>query len=50
MEVHGAMGLTNELRLEAGLRYARITRVPDGTSQIQRRTVASRLLDGDDAL
>jgi acyl-CoA dehydrogenase len=47
IEVHGAMGLTNEVRLEAGLRWARTIRVPDGTSGIQRRTIARRLLDGD---
>lgn len=47
MQVHGAMGLTNELRLEAGLRHARIVRIPDGTGEIQRRTVARRLLAGD---
>lgn len=47
MEVHGAMGLTNELRLEAAYRFARILRIPDGTSEIQRRTIATRLLAGD---
>lgn len=47
MEVHGAMGLTNELRLEAAYRFARILRIPDGTSEIQRRTVAGRLLAGE---
>ncbi|CAN7781800.1 acyl-CoA dehydrogenase [Cupriavidus necator] len=48
MQVHGGMGLTNELRLEAGYRLARLFRIPDGTSEILRRTVASRLLDGDE--
>ncbi len=47
MQVHGGMGLTNELRLEEGFRYARTMRIPDGTSEIQRRTIAKRLLDGD---
>jgi acyl-CoA dehydrogenase len=47
MQVHGAMGLTNELRLEAGYRYARVLRIPDGTGEIQRRTIAQRLLAGD---
>lgn len=50
MQVHGAMGLTNEMRLEEGLRFARTLRIPDGTSEIQRRTIARRLLDGDVAL
>lgn len=47
IQVHGAMGLTNELHLEEGLRLARILRVPDGTGEIQRRTIAKRLLAGD---
>ncbi|QRY77927.1 acyl-CoA dehydrogenase [Pseudomonas sp. PDNC002] len=49
MQVHGGMGLTNELRLEEGFRFARTMRIPDGTSEIQRRTIAKRLLDGDTA-
>ncbi|MCO5157723.1 MAG: acyl-CoA dehydrogenase [Aquamicrobium sp.] len=44
IQVHGAMGLTNELRLEAGYRFARIMRIPDGTGEMQRRTVAQELL------
>src|SRR5690606_8682321 len=47
IQVHGAMGLTNELRLEEGFRLARTMRIPDGTAEIMRRTVASRLLAGD---
>lgn len=47
IQIHGAMGLTNELRLEAGFRLARTLRIPDGTAEIQRRTVAGRLLAGD---
>ena len=47
INVHGGMGLTNELRLEAGYRFARVLRIPDGTGEIQRRTVAMRLLAGD---
>lgn len=47
IQVHGGMGLTNELRLEEGYRFARTMRIPDGTSEIQRRTIARRLLDGD---
>ena len=49
MQIHGGMGLTNELRLEAGYRFVRTMRIPDGTSEIQRRTIARRLLDGDTA-
>lgn len=44
MQVHGGMGLTNELRLEAGYRFTRSMRIPDGTSEIQKRTVARDML------
>ena len=47
MRTHGGTGLTNELRLEEGHRFARSMRIPDGASEIQRRTIARRLLDGD---
>lgn len=44
IQVHGGMGLTNEVRLEAGYRFARTMRIPDGTGEIQRRTIAQELL------
>ena len=44
IQVHGGMGLTNDLRLEAGFRFTRTMRIPDGTTEIQRRTVARTLL------
>lgn len=44
MQVHGGMGLTNELRLETGYRFTRSMRIPDGTSEIQRRTIARDLI------
>lgn len=47
IQVHGAMGLTNELRLEEGLRLARTMRIPDGTGEIQRRTIVRQILAGD---
>lgn len=47
IQVHGAMGLTNELRIEEGFRFARTMRIPDGTGEIQRRTIARKLLKGD---
>lgn len=50
MQIHGGLGLTNELGLEAGYRFARMLRIPDGTSEIQRRTIARQLLRGDSAL
>ncbi|UUX97369.1 acyl-CoA dehydrogenase family protein [Aquabacterium sp. J223] len=46
IQVHGGMGLTNELRLEEGFRFARVMRIPDGTGEIQRRTIARQLLAG----
>ena len=50
IQIHGGLGLTNELGLESGYRFARMLRIPDGTSEIQRRTVAKRLLAGETAL
>ncbi|GBD03069.1 Acyl-CoA dehydrogenase [bacterium HR19] len=47
IQIFGGMGLTNELRLQDGWRLARTYRIPDGTSEIQRRTIARRLLKGD---
>ena len=50
IQIHGGMGLTNELCLEEGYRFARVMRIPDGTGEIQRRTVARQLLTGQAAL
>ncbi len=47
IQIFGGMGLTNELELHDGFRLARVYRIPDGTSEIQRRTIARRLLKGD---
>jgi acyl-CoA dehydrogenase len=44
IQVHGGMGLTNDLRLEEGYRFTRSMRIPDGTSEIQKRTVAREML------
>lgn len=44
IQVHGGMGLTNELRLEQGYRFTRAMRIPDGTSEIQKRTIARDML------
>jgi len=46
IQIHGGMGLANELRLEEGYRFARVMRIPDGTGEIQRRTIARQLLTG----
>ncbi|GEC87802.1 acyl-CoA dehydrogenase family protein [Brevibacillus brevis] len=40
-------GLTNEMKLEKVWRWARTLRIPDGTTEIQKRTIARRLLQGD---
>lgn len=47
IQVHGGMGLTNEMKLEEVFRLARALRIPDGSSEIQRRIIAKRLLAGD---
>ena len=47
IQIHGGMGLSNELPFHEGFRIARTLRIPDGTSEIQRRTIARQLLRGD---
>ncbi|RLC58581.1 MAG: acyl-CoA dehydrogenase [Chloroflexi bacterium] len=47
IQIHGGMGLSNELSLNEGFRIARTLRIPDGTGEIQRRTIARQLLRGD---
>lgn len=47
MQIHGGIGLSNELQLHEGYRMARIYRIPDGTAEIHRRTIARNLLNGD---
>jgi acyl-CoA dehydrogenase len=47
IQIHGAMGLSGEMHFEEGFRIARTLRIPDGTSEIQRRTIARQLLRGD---
>ena len=49
IQVHGGMGLSAELPLEEGFRIARTLRIPDGTGEIQRRTIARQMLRGDTA-
>jgi acyl-CoA dehydrogenase len=49
IQVHGGMGLTNEMSLNEGFRVARTLRIPDGTGEIQRRTIARQMLRGDTA-
>jgi acyl-CoA dehydrogenase len=47
IQIHGGMGLSGELVLEEGFRIARTARIPDGTSEIQRRTIFRQLQRGD---
>ncbi len=49
IQIHGANGLSSELPFQEGFRIARTLRIPDGTSEIQRRTIARQLLRGDAA-
>lgn len=46
MQIHGGMGLTNEMRLYDGWHQARIVRIADGTGEIMRRNIANSLLAG----
>lgn len=45
IQVHGAMGLSSDLGLQALYRFARPMRIYDGTAEIQRRTIALELLN-----
>lgn len=47
MQVHGGMGLTNEMKLYDGWHQARTVRIADGSGEIMRRTIAARLMKGD---
>lgn len=46
MQVHGALGLSNDLRLYEGWKTVRAIRIADGTDEILRRTIARELLKG----
>lgn len=50
MQVHGGMGLTNEMRLYAGWHSSRAVRVADGSGEIMRRAVVKELLAGNLAI
>jgi acyl-CoA dehydrogenase len=47
MQVHGAMGFTNELHLTEAYASLRKIRVADGASEIMRRQVVKHMLGGD---
>jgi acyl-CoA dehydrogenase len=50
MQVHGAMGMTNELNLTEAYVSMRKVNIADGTNEILRRAIAKAMLDGDMAL
>ncbi|MFP6814788.1 MAG: acyl-CoA dehydrogenase family protein, partial [Pseudomonadales bacterium] len=47
IQVHGAMGFTNELGLTEAWHSLRVVNVADGTNEILYRTISQRLLKGD---
>lgn len=47
MQIHGGMGLTNEMRFYDGWHQARIIRIADGSAEIMRRNIARALLRGE---
>jgi acyl-CoA dehydrogenase len=47
IQIHGGMGFANEMGLTAAYKLVRLLRVPDGSSETQRRTIARRLKRGD---
>lgn len=50
IQVHGAMGVTNELRFYEGWKTTRAIRIADGTDEILKRTIARELLKGNVSL
>lgn len=47
VQIHGGMGYMREAGIETAYRDARITRIYEGTSEIQRNIIAAQLLKGD---
>ena len=43
IQVHGGNGLMRDLPLEKIFRFARLLRIPEGTSEVQRWTIAKTL-------
>ncbi|HVL48252.1 MAG TPA: acyl-CoA dehydrogenase family protein [Candidatus Thermoplasmatota archaeon] len=43
IQIHGGAGLMRELPLERIFRFARVLRIPEGTSEVQRWTIAKTL-------
>lgn len=46
IQIHGGMGFSRELPLERMYRDARVTRIFEGTNEIQRHVIASEILKG----
>jgi len=46
IQIHGGMGFSRELPLERMYRDARVTRIFEGTNEIQRHVIAGELLKG----
>lgn len=46
MQIHGGMGLTNEMKLYDGWHQSRIVRIADGSAEILRRNIARSVLAG----
>ena len=44
MQIHGSLGMSNDLPLETMYRHARVARVVDGPDEVHRVTVARRVL------
>ena len=49
LQVHGALGYSTDLPLEAMYRYARAARIYDGPDEVHRQCVARRILRGYEA-
>jgi acyl-CoA dehydrogenase len=47
IQIHGGMGVTNEMRLIEGLHTMRTLRIADGPDDILRTTIARELVKGD---
>ena len=47
IQIHGGMGVANEMKLEEAWKFVRQMRIPDGSSEMQRRTIAHQILRGD---
>ena len=47
IQIHGAKGFAKEMGIIDAYKLVRMLRVPDGSAEIQRRTIARRLIRGD---